>query len=378
MPNIIDHIIWRGDIPFCMRGFNALDNLVFSMLSYLQFDRIVPEHFKKPYITLEDAWREMEKRFYNDPYYFNYPVGLTAYQHDFIRAAAQAPRYKHTRIAGYVNMCDAERELQFSALTFFPADTDAYIAFRGTDSSLIGWKEDFNMTLEKVIPAQSEALLYVENAASFLNKNFYIGGHSKGGNLAVYAASCCAPKIQKRITKVFSNDGPGFMASFLQTGGYRAVRDRIESYLPQGSFFGLLFEQDYNRRIVESTAAGINQHIAYTWQVKPDDFVYADALSDKAIKLNNIIMRWIYTMEITQRTQFIETLYNTITGAQVTSLPDLIENKLQRATQIFQSFIKIDAESKRALAQALADFISAVKKSGMEARRDTLQKQTTN
>ncbi|GMO28758.1 MAG: DUF2974 domain-containing protein [Termitinemataceae bacterium] len=361
--NLFDYIYWRGDIPFAKQRFNPLDNIVFSMLSYLQFDNIVkPDFDKKNHVTLEEAIQEMEKRFYNDPYYFDYPVGLTEYQHDFVYALSGAARYKNTRLSAYINLYDKEREAQFSAITFFPEGSPAYIAFRGTDSTLIGWKEDFNMALENVIPAQMEAKKYLQNAACFIHKNFYTGGHSKGGNLAVYAASECGHKIQKRIITVYNNDGPGFAAGFLQKEGYRMIQDRIEAYLPESSLFGLLFEHDYKLNIVKSNAGGIAQHAPYTWLVKPDNFVYAECLNPKAVNFNKTIMSWIYGMEIPEREHFIETLYSAVTQANINSVPEFIENWLKNTAQIFSSIIKLDADSKKNLVQSIVGFITALKK----------------
>lgn len=321
MADIFDYLYWRGDIPFKTRRFNPLDNIVFSLISYLKFDNIVLCDYKKPYITLQEAYQEMEKRFYNDPYYFNDPIGLTEYQHDFIKAVARSERYKDTRLAGYVSLFDAGRELQFSAITFFPRGAPAYIAFRGTDSSLVGWKEDFNMALEKPIPAQAEAKNYLAEAAAHISRfsrirNFYAGGHSKGGNLAIYAAAQAPRKIQKRIIKIYNNDGPGFTKAFLQSEGYCAVRDKIEAYLPSGSLFGLLFEHDYKLNIVKSSAQGLAQHTPYTWQIVPDDFEDAKKFNKNSIQLNKKIMNWIYSMDINQREQLIEKLYTSVNEAK--------------------------------------------------------------
>ncbi|MDR2480899.1 MAG: DUF2974 domain-containing protein [Spirochaetaceae bacterium] len=289
------------------------------------------------------------------------------FQREFFKKLMSSSRYKDICIAGFVNKFDKEREMQFSAVTIFPKGAHPYIAFRGTDSTLVGWKEDFNMALNDIIPAQTEAKLYVSNASKKIWGKFYVGGHSKGGNLAIYAATCVPVKIQRRIVKIFSNDGPGFQQNFFKDINYKRIKNKIEAFIPQSSIIGLLFERDYNINVIESSVQGFMQHNMYTWQVCPDDFVYAHDVTDKALALNKAVMSWINSMDISQREKFIETLYEAVNTTDINTIPDFAEDWFHNTGRLIRTFIKMKPESKKILVHTISDFISSMKKHKCES-----------
>lgn len=329
--DIFDALYWRGDLGFEDSEFNGIDNIIFSLLSYFKLDGIVSSSKIKPYITLEKVFERMEDRFSRDASVYTSQAALGDFQHDFMRETAFSARYRDTGLAGFVNLFDNVRELQFAAVTFFPKNEVPYIAFRGTDSTLVGLKEDCNMAVSEEIPAQAAAKRYLENATEGFKGGFYVGGHSKGGNLAVFASATVDIKIQKRIKKIFTNDGPGFQEKFLQSEGFRRIKNKITAYIPEFSIIGLLFERDYPVTVVASGAQGLFQHNPYTWLVTPRDFQTVTHISKTAAKLNELVMSWINTLDMKKREQLIESVYRMLTAT---------------STRL-QSFLKLQKEARQ-------------------------------
>ncbi len=199
-------------------------------------------------------------------------------------ATAASPRFRNMVVRDYINLFDAERELQFAAMSFVQNDDFAVVTFRGTDSSITGWKEDFNMAYSAPVPAQEQALQYLQAAAGNLPEKIYLCGHSKGGNLAEYAALKASPEIQQRIAQVFILDGPGFKEGFFGSSQYAPIIDRMYKVVPQDSIIGILLDSPVPLHIVPSNAKGFNQHSVFTWEiaVKPIELEAGLEIEDQA------------------------------------------------------------------------------------------------
>lgn len=199
-------------------------------------------------------------------------------------ATAASPRFRNMVVRDYINLFDAERELQFAAMSFVQNDDFAVVTFRGTDSSITGWKEDFNMAYSAPVPAQEQALQYLQAAAGNLPEKIYLCGHSKGGNLAEYAALKASPEIQQRIAQVFILDGPGFKEGFFGSSQYAPIIDRMYKVVPQDSIIGILLDSPVPLHIVPSNAKGFNQHSVFTWEiaVKPIELEAELEIEDQA------------------------------------------------------------------------------------------------
>ncbi|MDR2865208.1 MAG: DUF2974 domain-containing protein [Spirochaetaceae bacterium] len=367
MANVLDYVLTRGDLSFKTRPFNEVDNIVFSLLSYYNFDGIISADYKKPYTTLAAAVEMMAERHTENQCFSEHFPDTYAQDSRLIRALAYSERFRNIRIAAYVNKIDKEQQVQFSAMTIFPKKERPCIAFRGTDSSLVGWKEDFNLALDAAVPAQNEAVNYLENAAKHFWGSFYVCGHSKGGNLAIYSASCCKPKTQKRIKAIYSNDGPGFKASFLSNAGYKNIKSKIHSFIPQGSIIGLLFEHDYDSIVVASKAAGLRQHSLWTWEVLSDSFIREPAIDEKSASLNRSIMAWINGMDNTQREQLIEGLYTILQETEIQSVSQFLDHRFSNTRRIFTSFWNADKETKQMLVKSFTALFALIGKAKLSS-----------
>ena len=243
MSSILDYIAWRGDLSLKAAPFNEIDALIFCEFAYLKLKGIVPEEVSREGITLETAATlffessDVEARSDMGILFGNEVVNL-------FQLMAASVRYKNLRLCGFVEHWDEFHEKQFAALTVLLEDNTAFVVFRGTDDTLVGWKEDFNMCFMTPVPSQQDALDYLVKVAARLPDIIRVGGHSKGGNLAVYSATFCGEKIQKRICSVYNFDGPGFELNINTAPEFQGISHCVQRFVPDQSIVGLLLEQD--------------------------------------------------------------------------------------------------------------------------------------
>ncbi|MCL2800816.1 MAG: DUF2974 domain-containing protein [Treponema sp.] len=319
MACLFDYIKWRGDLDFSESPFNPVDNIILSQLSYLTLDGIVPGPEGKTGISIALAVRVFKERLKEGS------IKLTSvFKEDpeLIKALGASRRFGNCQLFGYVNFIDTIREIQFSAVCI-TTGKGCFVVFRGTDSSLVGWKEDFNMCFRDVIPSQLEAVKYLENMSPMIKGKFRIGGHSKGGNLAIFAASKCRRKIQKRIIEIYSNDAPGFNEKFISSAGFLAIKDRLRIYVPQSSIIGMFMEHGSSLNIIKSSESGLMQHCLYSWEVTHNSLVSADKATVSSIFINKTIREWVNNNDYEHREQFIEALYYIFNAAEVKSISEL-------------------------------------------------------
>ena len=319
MANVLDYLDWRGDLPFPSAPFCEVDNLILSLLAYMDFSD--PERSAEDPPLLSEA----AERFFRLHPRKKGALGvlLPDQFYDLLEKAAKSRRFGSLRLLAHENRVDEELETQFSATTFTLDSRMTFVAFRGTDDTIIGWKEDFNMSYRFPVPAQEEALRYLERVAEMVSGPLLVGGHSKGGNLAVYAAAFCAPAVQNRIHRVWSNDGPGFFPQVLACPEYRAVRDRICSILPRSSIVGVILDSDSETVLVESSAVGPMQHDGMTWQVLGPAFVRAKGPSRSSRQADRTFQSLVQEMAPEQRREFAETLFSAFKELGTSTLTDL-------------------------------------------------------
>ena len=291
MGTLFDYLDWRGDLRFSEAPINEIDSLIFTQLSYVSFDGIVPSEFDATPISLRDAVRLYLRRHKGEAAYLGRIVPSAIVS--LAAKAAKTQRYANVKMLAYTNHIDEKTQTQFSAITFLPQNAPSYVAYRGTDDTLVGWKEDLKMSVSKEIPGQRHALEYLNKVAETFNGKIRIGGHSKGGNLAVYAAAKCHPSIQKRIVRVYNNDGPGFSAEFIESEGYQNIKPKILKLIPQESIVGLLLTNDDHFSVVLSSKSGVFQHNSFLWEIRGRHFIRRPALAQKSIELSKTINTWI-------------------------------------------------------------------------------------
>lgn len=308
--NIISYVRHYCLLSFKEKPLHNADTLVFSQLAYNKYRGFVSE---KPEFSL--TLRELMDKDALPSLYDTTRVPEENSQ--LLYACADSPRYENIKIGFYRSDLDDDEEKQFSAVSFQLSENLIYVAFRGTDASIVGWKEDLNMAFSAPIPSQLEGVEYLrELAAAFPEARFYLGGHSKGGNIAEYAATFVPDETQERIIAIYNHDGPGFRDDGIDLARYGKIRDKIYKFVPEASVFGLLLEQHADYRVVESKAFLYLQHDPFSWLIEKSDFIYADEVSDFARRANAVIKRWLEDTDEETRQVFIEALYDALSPAR--------------------------------------------------------------
>ncbi len=312
---MIDYLKEYGNISFREASMNEVDSLVLCQFAYLKFDGIVPGVEENlPSVRLKDLEKHPDyEKLYADERYEKVNRKLVA-------AMLAGKRYRNMKMNCYVNIIEKEWETQFSAVTLLLEDGTLYVAFRGTDETIVGWKEDFNMAFLSPVPGQEYSVQYLNSVGSRLHRPFYVGGHSKGGNLAVYSAMNCRPEIQDRIIKVYSMDGPGFRPEVLRESDYSMIARRVEKILPHSSLVGMLFESDMHFKVVESRTFGLLQHNPYTWLVKDGRLVEVKDIYESRKQMDNTLNEWILSLDEEQLRTFVDTLFQVINASQAEDL----------------------------------------------------------
>lgn len=284
-----------------------------------------------------------------------------------VQKAAQTARFGSLRLLGYVNRIDEETQTQFSAMTMLLPDGSAYVAFRGTDDTIVGWKEDFNMAFTPEIPAQRYAADYLQQAAAALAfRPLLVGGHSKGGNLAVYAAVFCGEAIQKQIRAVYNNDGPGFYASLLELPEHRRIAGKITTLLPESSVVGMLLEHEEAYQVVRSTQIGLMQHDGFSWQVLGERFEHLTELAEGGRIMDQTLRSFLRELTEPQRAQFVDTLFDILTCTDASTLTDLKVGGLKTASAMVKALQKLDKPTRKALSDTLKLLVRSGARSVLE------------
>ena len=335
MSNIIDYIKWRGDLSFSQAPINEIDNIILARFSYLPFKYIELNDME----TIESISNKMKD--------FDIERFLWDDDKEFIQILGQANRYKNLKTLNYVEIFDGAAEKQFAAITIMLPNKISYISFRGTDSSLVGWKEDFNMGFMENVPSQKEAVNYLNNIAKKNRDKLIIGGHSKGGTLAVYSELFCEDKIKNRIERVINADGPGFDKSVIQTENYKKILNKIETYIPQSSIVGRLLEHEEEYQVVKSIQKGVMQHDIYSWQVEPLELVRIPTLTNNSEIFNGIVRDWVKNTTPEQRKNFINLIYEIITTTDAKSLGDFSKNTAKKIGIILNSYRNVNEEDRK-------------------------------
>ena len=326
MGTVYDYLNWRGDLSFRASPFCEVDSLILAMLSYVNMQDIVPSpaSHREP-ISVWAASKEFLER-YPDPKSAKMGVLIPKDIVKMMRAMRSTKRFGTLKMCNFVNVIDPETETQFSAVTFLMSDGTAVITYRGTDDTLVGWKEDMNMCFLPVVPAQRKAVEYLLTVAKEHKGKLILTGHSKGGNLAMYAAvHCNVAEVRNRITAVYSNDGPGFGKNIVDDPDYVQLRPIIHNLVPHSSVVGMLLEHDENYTVVKSRQkSGLLQHNGLSWEILGNSFVHLKDVTPESRKLDRTVNQWIRDMTPEQREEFAEAVYQlfSVDGAQ--TLTDLV------------------------------------------------------
>lgn len=361
MGNITDDIRQHFD-TFAELPFTEADSLALSQLAYARMPDNVPRYHENAEtadgmiatVPIHDLLRA---ECYDDMFSKVWSPSMNV---DLLRAMSESPRWRNLRVGAYVDEFDAATTKQFSACVFELGNGTLYVAFRGTDSSIVGWKEDFMMAFRRPVASQEAAARYLTELAGHWAGPIMVGGHSKGGNLAVYAAANVPSEIQERITVVYSHDGPGFDEVFFDEDGYVRIASKIHKSVPGSSIIGMLFETrehvEDGYTVVSSDGASIMQHFALHWQVDHGQFVQADGLTSSAQYLARTINGWMAKYDDEHRRKFIENLFAIFEAGGYDTFGDLTSHLTQSLPIMLAAARNIDVEDRDVMIEVLKGF----------------------
>ncbi|MBQ0038623.1 MAG: DUF2974 domain-containing protein [Clostridiales bacterium] len=342
---VFDYLRWRGDLTFAQDGFNEVDNLILCIICYLNFHRFDELRSKDPNnaVKIGDISRRMTEK--------DEQLGLSWLEYiPLMEQAAKTKRFEDVALFGFEDEHDEDKEMQFQALSFLLPDDSVFVSYMGTDTSLVGWKENFNMSFLEAVPAQERAVAYAEEIARACSKRMLrIGGHSKGGNLAAWAAIHLAPEIRDgQLTAVYNNDGPGFCSGVLDTEAYQAVASRLQTYIPESSIVGVLLEHAEDYEVIDSTNRAVLQHEPLSWSVEANHFVHLGQRSQLGQLSDGVLQEWVGSMTAQERQEFTDALFTIFSADnKIRTLDDLRTGGLASRAALLRSYIGADEKKKK-------------------------------
>ena len=365
MSDIFDYLDWRGDIPFSADPFNEVDALVLAELSYVDFSEIVPgamdlnmrepdaDELKNqpqmPAVSIETAcsrfWdRHTEEEIRSSRTLFSKTPFL-------LKKMCSGARFGNMKLTAYVNYVSAEQSLQISAVTCLLDDGSIFVAFRGTDDTLIGWKEDFSFSFGNETGGQRRAAKYLNVLSWYIGSEIpvRVGGHSKGGNLAVFASAFCDRNMKNRITQIYSFDSPGFSDEIIRDTKMQEIFPKIYSYVPEETIFGLLLEKGFEYEVVKSTAKGIWQHDALTWKIKRNRLERAEAVSKMSFLLEKSIESWIKKLPVEERKELVDIIFSTLNESGWENLSEITSDQIRNISGLLRAYHELESGDKRFL-----------------------------
>lgn len=360
MKNILTYIKNEGNRTFEEFPFNEVDSLILSQLTYLEYDGIVPklcedsEMLKAENEASCELTKDVNAILLKDipehPEFINMfnIFWMADKEEKLVSLAAKSKRYCDIQINFYKEIFSEDFDTQFAAVTYILPDKSMYVAFRGTDATLLGWKEDMKIGYSKPIESQKLAAEYMNRVSGMNDYPIRTGGHSKGGNLAIYASMMCEVEARIRIIDIYNHDGPGFRPEIIENSAYSSLADRIHKYIPKSSIVGIIFEDD-NYDIVESYGVGALQHNAFSWKVENGEFIRCERKFFTKEATDQSINEWIYSLKEEELDVFVNSLYDILTAKDAKTIEDLKKNPFKSFTAAVNKYKELSFDNQEIL-----------------------------
>ena len=360
MAQLIDYLEKVENLTFDQEPLNILDKVCINEIGYLTYEKwLTASDLKKP-INLHDF---AEGKELNPDYTFM----VTKERVELAEAMVRSRRFAGLSLSNYRSVLDKEVEKQFAAMIFSLPELDYHqLVFRGTDDSVIGWKEDFQLTYSREIPAHRSAMIFLEDHLPNLSGRITVSGHSKGGNLALYSAVQSSPALREKISELLLLDSPGLMKSLLEKPSYQELKAKMTVIRPQDSVVGVMLYWDRPAQLVAAEGIGFAQHNALTWEVDlaTNDFVYVDQPTDLSQRLEETFQEWIETLPNQQLKQVCDLVFDTILDSGIESLDDIGIQALPQLGQMLQEFGNLSDKQKKVLQDGFNQLLWIFWKSG--------------
>ena len=348
MKNMLDYIKEFGHVSFEERAFSEIDALVLTELEYLPLEKVVPsDENGETFVTVKDIAEYMKE--HKQELFDENPMMMTEERHEVSQLVATASRYQGLKFFGAVSEWDKDTTKQFAAITVEVEPSVRLVIFRGTDDTLIGWKEDFLMTYSPLVAAQTDAKEYLAKQASLWDGDLMISGHSKGGNLAIYAAATQVEDVQLRIVDIFCFDSPGLYRSVLETKGYQNIVPLAMRYIPQDSLVGLMLESEVPYVIVKSNATGAMQHSAMTWEIEDGQFIKMEKLTKNSQLNDQTFKKWTESVSDEELELFWNVFFELLFSVGIDTVNDLYGQFMHYVQEFLKAAGDMDEEKRELL-----------------------------
>lgn len=357
MANVCDYVKWRGDLNLKKDAFNEIDGLILSRLSYFPFEQLTKENEE---ITIEEFAKRFEQ---TDKTTLRI---LWEDDKELIPLIGKSERFGKMIVTNIANKFNKEEERQFFAVTVLMPDNTIFVSYRGTDDTLVGWKEDFNMSFKSHIASQLDSVKYINEVARKYKQKIRIGGHSKGGNLAVYSATFADKSAKKRIINVYNNDGPGFMEEITENDEYKQAICKVHTYIPQSSVIGRLLNHEEKYTIVQSVQKGLMQHDLYSWQLEGKKFVSLAEVTNGSQFVDKTIKGWLNEIEPKQREAVVDAIFEIINTTDANSFKEIREKLFTDVRLMLKKYQSLDDESKKMIMEFFQILIRTAKNTAIE------------
>ncbi|MFP1676681.1 Mbeg1-like protein [Gardnerella sp. Marseille-Q9691] len=404
MSNVID--LLRNDFStFAQRKFNAVDSLILCELSYINMPTSVPKYCDNPKnistVSINELLRIED---YSSMFSSGSPK-VDKFRRKLLLAVASSPRYRGIRVGEYLERFDESNideslEQQFAGVTFDLSNCEGIdnphtlvVAYRGTDNTLVGWKEDFNMAFRCPVPAQESAAEYLTSVAQryskrYSNKNFFnklfanklfarfsksfvdsqnnpniiVVGHSKGGNMAAYAAmrlDATSQKLGNLVSKIYSMDGPGFACDVVDTSVFANVSSRIEKVVPQSAFIGLIMDTGVPYKVTVADSIGLMQHFGMYWQIKDGDFDYCDCVTPRALAVSKAANEWMMNLPFEERKRRIDSVYSIFSSLGYPTFDEMSSHWSEVVPKLLKIAMHMDSKTYELIRSVMSAFALA-------------------
>ena len=348
MKNMLDYIKEFGHVSFEERAFSEIDALVLTELEYLPLEKVVPsDENGENFVTVKEIAEYMQE--HKQELFDENPMMITEERHEVSQVIVDAPRFQSLKFFGVVSVWDKDTTKQFAAVTVEVEPSVRLVVFRGTDETLIGWKEDFLMTYSPLVAAQTDAKEYLAKQASLFDGDLMVSGHSKGGNLAIYAAATQEEDVQLRIVDIFCFDSPGLYRSVLETKGYQNIVPLAMRYIPQDSLVGLMLESEVPYVIVKSNATGAMQHSAMTWEIEDGQFIKMEKLTKNSQLNDQTFKKWTESVSDEELELFWNVFFELLFSVGIDTVNDLYGQFMHYVQEFLKAAGNMDEEKRELL-----------------------------
>lgn len=352
--NIIEYVHSYGYFDFEALPFSAVDALVLGQFVYLKMNGLVEGlDMEAEGVTLREMSQDPKaEQLFADPRWEDNNRAL-------FQEMCESRRFGTMQCMFCEERTCLEDETQFMAVTCILSDGSVKILYRGTDETFVGWKEDFNMAFQFPIPGQDAGLQYLEAVSQRVSGSLELIGHSKGGNLAVYAAMCASEQTRARIDRIYNLDGPGFRTEVYGMGHFERIADRIEKIIPRSSIVGMILENHGAYKVVASKNIGFLQHDPFSWLIDRIDFVYAGQIDEPHRIMDESLNEWISSLSQEEVSSFVTALYQIVSASEAADLISFTKNWTKSIAGMAGAFQHMDERTKSNMYRIMKRLASA-------------------